>query len=530
MPSPTTTPAWEKLKSLYTAQQTIPLSARFEDDPKRFDRYHILSDGLLFDYSKNHIDPAVLSALIDLARTQNVPAWRDRMFQGEIINLSEQRSVLHTALRRPRTDSVLVQGQDVIPDIHHTLDRMADFADAVRNGTWRGHDGAVITDVVNIGIGGSDLGPAMATSALISDKKPNFSVHFVSNIDGFHLYSTLQGLDPKRTLFLIASKTFTTQETMANAYAARDWLMSAHNGDPAVVAAHFIALSTNSAAVTDFGIDPKNMFPFWDWVGGRYSLWSAIGLSLMIQIGPEKFREFLNGGHAMDRHFQTAPLEQNIPVLMALIGVWMTNFYGATSHVVLPYDQRMDRLPAYLQQLDMESNGKSIDRDGAPITYATAPVLFGSAGTNGQHSFYQLLHQGIPVISSDFIAFKHADHPLPGHHQKLLANALAQPQALMMGQNLAEAKGDPNRIFTGNRPSNFFLFDRLTPFTLGQLIAAYEHKIFIQGIIWNINSFDQPGVELGKRLANSLLEQWDSPNVTALDSSTRALMARIKSS
>lgn len=520
----TQTPEWSAISAHKARLENRTLISLFDETPDRFARYHVALNGFLFDYSKNHIDAGMISALIAYAKARKIDEYRTLMFSGGPINNTEKRSVLHTALRRPITDHVELNGQNVMPDIHIVLEQMARCALAVRYGTWRGHTGQPITDVVNIGIGGSDLGPVMACIALDDYGHDGPRMHFVSNVDGAHLTQTLRLLDPEKTLFLIASKTFTTQETMANADAARDWILGAFNQDTTSIAKHFIALSTNAPAVIAFGIACENMFPFWDWVGGRYSVWSAIGLSVMIKIGPENFRSFLDGAYAMDLHFQSAPLEQNIPVLMALIGFLYASFYGAETHAVLPYDQRLARFPAYLQQMDMESNGKSVDRDGHPVSYATGPVIFGEPGTNGQHSFYQLIHQGTHIIPCDFIACITPDHPLNGHHQKLLANALAQPQALMVGRTLEQAGGDPSRVFSGNRPSNFFLLDHLTPFSLGQLVATYEHKVFTQGVLWNLNSFDQPGVELGKILATNLLKNWDNSRTKGIDSSTAGLL------
>jgi glucose-6-phosphate isomerase len=521
----TASPAWQSLAAHHAKVRDTTLTDLFAADPKRFDNYEIRLDGLLYDPSKTHLTDDTLRLLVNLAQQQNLTLWRDRMFAGDMINTSEKRAVLHTALRRPPTDKVMVDGENVMPYIHEVLEKMRDVSDQIRSGIWRGHTGEKITDIVNIGIGGSDLGPVMACAALRDHTSPHLNFHFVSNIDGADLSSALKHLNPATTLFLIASKTFTTQETMANANAARDWLLNVLK-EPEAIAKHFVALSTNLAAVTAFGINPDNMFPFRDWVGGRYSVWSSIGLSLCLAIGFDKFREFLRGAHAMDQHFQTAPLARNIPVLMALNGIWYRNFCGYGAHAILPYDQRLHRFPAYLQQLDMESNGKSVDRNGANVNYGTGPIIFGEAGTNGQHSFYQLIHQGTDIIPCDFIAVLKPDHTLAGHHQKLLANALAQPQALMQGQNLNDAKGDPSRVFTGNRPSSFFMIEQLNPYYLGMLVAAYEHKIFTQGIIWNLNSFDQPGVELGKLLANHLLQNW--PDVTGTDSSTTGLLNLIR--
>lgn len=520
----TQSPAWQALINHQRDVASVHMNDLFAADPARFDTYNVKLDGMVFDYSKNRLTAQTLTLLMDLAQACDVAGARDRMFAGEPINNTEGRAVLHTALRRPVTDTVMVDGQNVMPYVQTCLTQMKLFSDRVRSGDWRGHTGAAITDVVNIGIGGSDLGPVMVCEAL----RPYMNgprVHFVSNVDGQHLHQTLRDLNPATTLFLIASKTFTTQETMANAGAAKEWVLAAMP-DAGAIAKHFVALSTNEAAVTAFGIDPANMFPFRDWVGGRYSIWSSIGLSVAIGAGFDHFRAFLDGAYAADTHFRTAPLDRNIPVLMALIGVWYRNFFGASTQAILPYDQRLSRFPAYLQQLDMESNGKSVDRDGQPVDYATGPIVFGEPGTNGQHSFYQLIHQGTHLIPCDFMAFITPDHPYPDHHRKLLANALAQPQALMMGQTLAGAKGDPFRVFAGNTPSNFMLFDRLTPHALGMLVALYEHKVFVQGVIWNLNSFDQPGVELGKVLANGLLSGWEDGLAT--DTSTAGLMAMMK--
>lgn len=513
--------AWKNLKVHQIGTKNIPLISLFEKDPDRFNRHHVKLDGVLFDYSKTHITMETRDLLLDLARTQGVEQMRDRMFAGDYINISDDRPVLHTALRRPVTDTIIVSGQNILPKIADVLTHMRDFSDHIRNGQWRGYGGEAIHDVVNIGIGGSDLGPAMACMALA----PHASgprIHFVSNVDGAHIHSVIKDLNPATTLFLIASKTFTTQETMANAGVARDWIL-ASAPDHTAIARHFVALSTNTDAVRAFGIDPVNIFPFWDWVGGRYSIWSSIGLSLCLSIGFEKFRAFLDGAHAVDQHFQTAPLDQNIPVLMALIGIWYRNFQDAPALAVLPYDQRLARFPAYLQQLDMESNGKSVDRDGSPVDYMTGPIIFGEPGTNGQHSFYQLLHQGTHLIPCDFLCVRTPDHPYIDLHRKLLANALAQPQALMKGQTHEQAKGDLSHVFEGNRPSTMIVLDRLDPRTLGMLIALYEHKVFVQGIIWNLNSFNQPGVTLGKKLAEDLIKNWES-DLDGADSSTRNLL------
>ncbi|HRC26178.1 MAG TPA: glucose-6-phosphate isomerase, partial [Alphaproteobacteria bacterium] len=415
----------------------------------------------------------------------------------------------------------------VIPFVHEVLGRMARFSDAVRSGAWTGFTGQAIRDVVNIGIGGSDLGPYMACEALKPFAAPHLTMHFVSNVDGTHLAEVLKKVKPETTLFIVASKTFTTQETMANAAASKAWLLDAFK-DPAAVARHFVALSTNGAEVKAFGIDESSMFPFREWVGGRYSVWSAIGLSVMISVGPDHFRAFLDGAQAMDTHFRTAPLEKNLPVLLAMLGVWYRNFWGAQSYAVLPYEQYLHRFPAYLQQCDMESNGKSVDREGRRVDYETGPVLFGEPGTNGQHAFYQLIHQGTPLIPCDFIACRETQNPLGNLHKLLLANFLAQPQALMQGRTLAEAGGDPQKVFEGNRPSTSILLDRLDPFSLGMLIALYEHKVFVQGVVWGVNSYDQWGVELGKVLANHILKVWDGGEAGGLDSSTAGLLNRMR--
>ncbi|MCW2246076.1 glucose-6-phosphate isomerase [Azospirillum fermentarium] len=542
--------AWQSLSRHREALAGTSLRDLFAADHDRFSRFSLTAAGLTLDYSKNRITDETLDLLCALARQQGVEEWRDRMFTGEPINTTENRAVLHTALRAPAGASVTVGGHDVMPDVRAVLKRMGRFTKAVREGAWTGYTGQPITDVVNIGIGGSDLGPVMATEALRPYLHPQIGVHFVSNVDGTHMAETLEWMDPETTLFVIASKTFTTQETLANAHTARRWFMDAA-GDDRHIARHFVAVSTNTAEVTAFGIDPDNMFGFWDWVGGRYSLWSAIGLPIALAIGMERFEEMLAGAHAMDQHFRTAPLNANMPVLLGLLGVWYGNFWGATAHAVLPYDQYLHRFPAYLQQLDMESNGKSVDRDGNPVDYATGPIVFGEPGTNGQHAFYQLIHQGTHLIPCDFIAPARTHNPLPAtplgdHHRILLSNFLAQPEALMRGKTLDEVRDEmtragktpeviaaveAHRVFTGNRPTNSIAFSQLDPATLGALVALYEHKVFVQGIVWNINSFDQWGVELGKQLANTILPELHDGPIPAgrHDSSTNGLIRWVRS-
>ncbi len=536
-------PAWRALQREAEAMAELHLRALFAADPKRFETFSLRLDDLLLDYSKNRVRAGTMAALCDLARQAGVETLRARMFAGEPINVTEDRAVLHVALRNRSGRPMCCNDKDVMPAVQAVLDRMRRFSGQVRDGTWQGHTGKRIADVVNIGIGGSDLGPCMVCEALRPYRKADLRVHFVSNVDGAHIFDTLSGLDPARTLFIVASKTFTTQETMANAAYARAWLLEAL-GDESAVAKHFVAVSTNAAAVGAFGIDPANMFEFWDWVGGRYSLWSAIGLPIAIAVGMERFEELLAGAHAMDEHFREAPLETNLPVVLALLGVWYRNFLGASSHAVLPYDQHLHRLPAYLQQADMESNGKSVRRDGTPVDYATGPIVWGEPGTNGQHAFYQLIHQGTELIPADFIAAASGQTPLREHHDKLLANVLAQSEALAFGKTAAEAESElraqgldgetlralvPHKVFAGNRPSNTILYRRLTPDTLGRLIALYEHKIFVQGAIWGINSFDQWGVELGKQLAKAILPELSGPEpIETHDASTNALINAVK--
>jgi glucose-6-phosphate isomerase len=540
----TSEPAWKALEAHAGDMAGRHMRGLFQADPDRFNRLSLRLDDLLVDLSKQRIDGDTLRLLVDLARTADVEGWRDRMFSGAKINTTEKRAVLHTALRNRANRPVTVDGQDVMPGVRDVLAHMRGFVARVRAGEWRGTSGGTITDIVNLGIGGSDLGPLMACEALKPYQRADLRPHFVSNVDGAHLVNTLAGLDPARTLFIVASKTFTTQETMANAASARAWLVE-KLGAEANIARHFVAVSTNRQAVTAFGIDPANMFGFWDWVGGRYSLWSAIGLPIALAVGFERFEELLDGAFAMDEHFRTAPLAENIPILLGLIGIWNHNFLGAASHAVLPYDQHLHRFPAYLQQADMESNGKSVRRDGQRVHYTTGPVIWGEPGTNGQHAFYQLIHQGTGLISADFIAAVSSQTPLGEHHTMLLANCLAQTEALAFGKTADEARQElqaadgsaadiealvPHKVFEGNRPTTTILHDRLTPFALGRLIALYEHKIFTQGMIWSINSFDQWGVELGKQLANIILpELGGGGTVVSHDSSTNGLINHLSS-
>jgi len=522
--NPTQTAAWKDLLSHKKTMENIHMRDLFAKDADRFKRYSVTMPSLLFDYSKNRITDETLEKLIALAKECDVEGQRAKMFAGEKINVTENRAVLHTALRALKSTRVMVDGEDVSPFIHETLARVCEFAEKIRSGAWTGHTGKPLRHIVNIGIGGSDLGPYMATQALKKYQQDDIAMHYVSNVDPSDLSEKLRLLDPEQTLFIVASKTFATQETMANAAAAKSWLAGKLGADS--VAKHFCALSTNADAVKQFGIAAGNMFPFRDWVGGRYSLWSAIGLSTCIAIGADNFKSMLAGALAADEHFKHAPLDRNIPVLMALLGIWYRNFWDSPAYAVLPYDQYLHRFPAFLQQMDMESNGKDVDRDGKSVTdYKTGPVLFGEPGTNGQHAFYQLIHQGTDIIPCDFIGCKESQNPVGNQHELLLNNMLAQAQALMQGRTLAEAGGNPARVFTGNRPSNIFFLDRLDPYALGLLTALYEHKVFVQGAIWNINSYDQYGVELGKELANKM-EKGES---AGLDSSTAGLMAYRKS-
>ncbi|GFT93903.1 glucose-6-phosphate isomerase [Nephila pilipes] len=543
--------AYKEIQKYFDAnKEKLVLKHIFENDPDRFKNFSIVLETpiqgeILIDFSKNLIDDKILKLLFALAKERNVEKARDAMFSGEKINFTENRAVLHVALRNRSNTPIMVDGKDVMPDVNDVLKHMTEFCMQVRSGDWKGYTGKSITDVVNIGIGGSDLGPLMVTEALKAYHKNGPNVHFVSNIDGTHLTETLKSLKAETTLFIIASKTFTTQETITNAESAKEWFLSFAK-DASTVAKHFVALSTNNAKVREFGIDEKNMFGFWDWVGGRYSLWSAIGLSIALYLGMDIFEELLCGAHYMDQHFQTTPLEKNVPVILALLGVWYGNFYGSESHCLLPYDQYMHRFAAYFQQGDMESNGKYVTRSGKQVNYTTGPIVWGEPGTNGQHAFYQLIHQGTRLIPCDFIAPIKSQNPIRNslHHEILLANFLAQTEALMKGKTAGEAETElkrsnlsteeitkllPHKIFLGNRPTNSILVDKLTPFNLGALIAMYEHKIFTQGIIWGINSFDQWGVELGKQLAKVIQPELKGTDIIEThDSSTNGLINFIK--
>lgn len=530
--------AWKDLENNYADVRGMNMREMFAADPDRFEKFSVSMNNMLVDYSKNRVTADTMKLLFDLARESGLEKARDAMFSGEKINITENRAVLHTALRNRSDRPVFVDGKDVMPQIKAVLKKMESFSGAVRSGEWKGATGKAMTDVVNIGIGGSDLGPVMVVEALKHYRKEGLNTHFVSNVDGTHIVETLKRLNPETTLFIVASKTFTTQETLTNAKTAREWLVKALGED--AVAKHFVALSTNTEEVTKFGIDPANMFEFWDWVGGRYSLWSAIGLSIAISVGFDNFVELLTGGFEMDEHFRTAPLEKNIPVILAVLGVWYHNFFGAEAYAVLPYDQYLHRLPAYLQQADMESNGKGVTKAGRPVSYTTGPILFGEPGTNGQHSFYQLIHQGTHLIPCDFIVPAISLNETGDHHPILLSNVFAQAEALMKGKTAAEVRAEfeaqgaseekiqallNHKIFSGNRPSNTILVEKIDPRTLGRLIAMYEHKIFVQGVIWNVNSYDQWGVELGKQLAKKILpEIKGDTTVTAHDSSTNGLI------
>lgn len=516
------------------------LKELFAEDKNRFKKYSLKFNDILLDYSKNNINGRTISYLIELARECNLSDAIEQMFSGAKINQTENRAVLHVALRNRSNSPILVDGNDVMPDVNEVLGKMKEFSEKVNSGAWKGYTNKAITDIVNIGIGGSDLGPVMATEALKPYAK-KLKVHFVSNVDGTHIAETLKKVSPETTLFMIASKTFTTQETMANAHSARSWFLNTAV-DEEFVKKHFVAISTNQKEVEKFGIDPANMFGFWDWVGGRYSLWSAIGLSIACYIGFDNFEALLTGAHEMDNHFRSTPFEKNIPVILALLGVWYNNFYGAESHAILPYDQYMHRFAAYFQQGDMESNGKYVDRNGNKVDYQTGPIIWGEPGTNGQHAFYQLIHQGTKLIPADFIAPAISHNPLGDHHKMLLSNFFAQTEALMNGKSLEEVlqelagksqeeidKIAPYKVFQGNRPTNSILVKKITPKTLGSLIAAYEHKIFVQGVIWNIFSFDQWGVELGKQLANKIYpELQDDAAVSSHDTSTNGLINQYK--
>ena len=529
--------AWSALAAHFNQARSLHLRDLFAQDPKRGERMTLEAVGLYLDYSKNRITDETLKLLFQLATESGLRERIDAMFRGDKINVTENRAVLHVALRAPKEASILVDGKNVVPEVHEVLERMADFAERVRSGAWKGHTGKRIRNVVNIGIGGSDLGPVMAYEALRHYSKRNMVFRFVSNVDGIDFVEATRDLDPAETLFIVSSKTFTTLETMTNAQSARDWLLQGLGEDAKAIASHFVAVSTNAEKVADFGINTDNMFGFWDWVGGRYSMDSAIGLSTMIAIGPANFRAMLAGFHEMDEHFRTAPFERNLPVLMGLLSIWYNDFFGAHTVAVLPYEQYLKRFPAYLQQLTMESNGKHVTLDGRTVDYDTSPIYWGEPGTNGQHSFYQLIHQGTRLIPCDFIAFAHALTPLGPHHDMLLANVFAQAEALAFGKTADQVKAEgtpdwlvPHRVFEGNRPSNTLLAERLSPETLGKLIALYEHIVFTQGAIWEIDSFDQWGVELGKVLAQRIIPELESivePKLSH-DSSTNNLIRRYR--
>ena len=531
--------SWKKLNEHYSKTSGLQMRDLFAADKDRFLKYSIQFNEILVDYSKNRITDETISLLLALAEEAGLKQAIEDMFSGKKINNTEKRSVLHVALRNRSNTPILSDGKDVMPEVNAVLEKMKGFCEKVRSGAWKGYTGKTITDVVNIGIGGSDLGPVMVTEALKPYGSPTLNVHFVSNVDGTHIVEVTKKLNPETTLFIIASKTFTTQETITNAESAKAWFLKTAK-DEAAVAKHFVALSTNAKSVAAFGIDTNNMFEFWDWVGGRYSLWSAIGLSIALYIGFDNYIELLSGAHAMDKHFKETPFAKNIPVLLALIGVWYNNFYNAESHAILPYDQYMHRFAAYFQQGDMESNGKRVTKDGTKVSYSTGPIIWGEPGTNGQHAFYQLIHQGTKLIPCDFLAPVISQNPIGDHHPKLLANFFAQTEALMKGKTAAEAKAEldksgmatedvaalvNHKVFEGNRPTNSIFFKKLTPFTLGSLIAMYEHKIYTQSVVWQINAFDQWGVELGKQLANAILpELKDNTPVSSHDSSTNGLI------
>jgi glucose-6-phosphate isomerase len=530
-------PAWKALTAHYKKARELHLRDLFANDPKRGERMTTEAAGIYLDYSKNRVTDETLKLLFQLAEESGLRGRINAMFQGEKINITEDRAVLHVALRAPRGASIVVDGENVVPQVHAVLDRMSEFSNRVRSGAWKGHTGKRIRNVVNIGIGGSDLGPVMAYEALKHYSERVLNFRFVSNVDGTDFVEATRDLDPAETLFIVSSKTFTTLETMTNARSARDWSLKGLGSDVKAVAKHFVAVSTNAEEVAKFGIDTANMFGFWDWVGGRYSMDSAIGLSTMLAIGPDHFLGLLDGFHQMDEHFRTAPFERNLPVLMGLLAVWYNDFFGAQTVAVLPYDQYLNRFPAYLQQLTMESNGKRVTLDGTAVAYQTGPITWGEPGTNGQHSFYQLIHQGTRLIPCDFIAFGHSFNPVGRHHDVLLANVFAQTEALAFGKTPEQVKAEgtpdwlvPHRVFEGNRPSNTILADRLTPKTLGKLVALYEHSVFTQGAIWHINSFDQWGVELGKALAQRIIPELESVTEPDLrhDSSTNALIRRCR--
>jgi len=532
------TAAWRALEEHVEQLRGSHLRDLFADDATRGERLTVEAEGLYLDYSKNRITDETLGLLLRLAEERGVAERRDAMFAGEHINVTEDRAVLHVALRAPRGQRIEVDGEDVVPKVHEVLDRMSEFSDRIRSGEWKGHTGKRIRNVVNIGIGGSDLGPVMAYEALRYFTQRDLTFRFVSNVDGTDIVEATRDLDPEETLFIVSSKTFTTLETIRNATTAREWLL-AKLGDDASVAKHFVAVSTNADEVSKFGIDTANMFGFWDWVGGRYSMDSAIGLSTMIAIGPDNFRQMLAGFHAIDEHFRTAPFERNLPVLMGLLTVWYSDFFDAQTQAILPYDQYLKRFPAYLQQLTMESNGKSVTLDGARVDYETSPIYWGEPGTNGQHSFYQLIHQGTKLIPCDFIGFSRTLNPVADHHDLLMANVFAQTEALAFGKTPEQVRQEgteewlvPHRVFEGNRPSNTILAEQLDPATLGKLVALYEHSVFVQGVIWNVNSFDQWGVELGKVLAKRIADELEADGEPELthDSSTNALIRRYRNS
>jgi glucose-6-phosphate isomerase len=536
-------PAWKALEAHYQKMSQTHMRTLFEQDPQRFKKFSLRVNDIVLDYSKNRIADETMSLLSRLAAQADVMGWTEKMFIGEKINMTENRAVLHVALRNRSNRPIYVDGADVMPEVNAVLEHMARFCQSVREGEWTGYTGKAISDIVNIGIGGSDLGPVMATEALKPYGKPGLRPHFISNIDGTHLVETLKALDPETTLFIIASKTFTTQETLTNAHSARDWFLE-KAGNEAAIAKHFVAVSTNAEEVSRFGIDTENMFEFWDWVGGRYSLWSAIGLPIALFIGMENFESMLAGAHEMDEHFRTAAPDKNMPVVLALLGIWYNNFFGAQTHAMLPYDQYLHRFPAYFQQGDMESNGKRVDRQGERVDHSTGPIVWGEPGTNGQHAFYQLIHQGTKLVPADFLAPVDSQNPIGRHHDILLSNFFAQTEALMRGKTEEEARAEllaggmdpdatekllPHKVFEGNRPTNSILFKKLDPKTLGALIALYEHKVFVQGLIWNINSFDQWGVELGKELAKAILPELESDEeISSHDASTNGLINHYK--
>ena len=541
--NPANTAAWKKLQEHHKEIKQVSLQGLFENDPKRFDKFSCCTKDLVLDYSKNRITQKTIELLIDLAKECQLEKCRSLFFSGAAINATEHRAVLHTALRNFSSQPIYVEGRNVMPEVKKVLRQMKSFCESIHNGKHRGYTGKRIKYIVNIGIGGSDLGPLMVTEALKPYWKKGIETYFVSNIDGSHIAETLKKVNAEETLFLIASKTFTTQETMTNAFTARNWFLKKAKKE-SHIAKHFVALSTNEKEVLRFGIDSKNMFAFWDWVGGRYSLWSAIGLSISLTIGFKAFSDLLKGAHHIDKHFREAPLKENMPVILALLGIWYTNFFGAQTEAILPYDQYMHRFPAYFQQGNMESNGKQTDRSGKPVQYATGPIIWGEPGTNGQHAFYQLIHQGTPLIPCDFIAAAQSQNPIGDHHEKLMSNFFAQTEALLNGKSAPQVKEElrkqglspqeikkltPFKVFKGNKPTNSILVKKLTPFALGELIALYEHKIFTQGVIWNIYSFDQWGVELGKQLANKILpELLDNRPIKSHDSSTNGLINAYK--